>query len=185
MPVLITAVALLGLAVGSFLNVVIHRVPRGESLVAPGLALPGLRRGRSARGTTCRCSAGWCCAAGAPTAAAPISARYPLVELVTARALRGDHRPGRPPRLLAALPAYLFFAAAGDRPRRDRPRRHAAAERDRLPELRGARRAARPSPRSSSGSVEPLRARRDRRRRAVRVLPRLALANPAAWGWAT
>ena len=31
----------LGLLVGSFLNVVVHRVPRGESVVAPPSACPG------------------------------------------------------------------------------------------------------------------------------------------------
>jgi len=74
---------LLGLLIGSFLNVVIHRVPLGESLVSPGSSCPGcgvaiapydnvpvvswlVLRGR------CRsCSAG-------------ISGRYPLVELLTA-----------------------------------------------------------------------------------------------------
>ena len=42
MPVLLAAVSLLGLAVGSFLNVVIYRVPAGQSLVRPGIALPRL-----------------------------------------------------------------------------------------------------------------------------------------------
>ena len=31
---------LIGLAIGSFLNVVIHRVPRGESIVFPGSHCP-------------------------------------------------------------------------------------------------------------------------------------------------
>ena len=33
--------AALGLAVGSFLNVVIYRVPKGLSIVRPGSACPG------------------------------------------------------------------------------------------------------------------------------------------------
>lgn len=43
MPVLVAAVfaAAFGAAVGSFLNVVIHRLPRGESLVHPGSHCPG------------------------------------------------------------------------------------------------------------------------------------------------
>ena len=76
-------VALFALAIGSFLNVVIYRLPRGESLVAPRSRCPGcgtpiaawqnvpvlswlLLRGRCA---SCR---------------ARISVRYPLVELLTA-----------------------------------------------------------------------------------------------------
>ena len=39
---LIGLCALLGLAVGSFLNVVIYRVPRGESIVSPRSACPDL-----------------------------------------------------------------------------------------------------------------------------------------------
>ena len=71
-----------GLLIGSFLNVVAWRVPRGESVVSPGSRCPGcgtplkpydnipvvswlLLRGRC---RTCR---------------EPISARYPLVELAT------------------------------------------------------------------------------------------------------
>ena len=36
----IVAAALLGAAIGSFLNVVIHRLPLGESLVSPGSHCP-------------------------------------------------------------------------------------------------------------------------------------------------
>ncbi|HYH58720.1 MAG TPA: prepilin peptidase [Thermoleophilaceae bacterium] len=78
-------IGLLGLAVGSFLNVVIHRLPRGESLVSPPSHCPAcdapvkpydnvpvlswlLLRGR------CR------------NCGAPISARYPVVEALTAAA---------------------------------------------------------------------------------------------------
>jgi leader peptidase (prepilin peptidase) / N-methyltransferase len=77
------AAALLGAVIGSFLNVVIHRVPLGESIVSPGSHCPHcdapvanydnvpvlswlLLRGR------CRNCGG------------PISPRYPLVELLTA-----------------------------------------------------------------------------------------------------
>lgn len=40
MPTLIIAISILGLVVGSFLNVVIYRAPRGESLVKPGSHRP-------------------------------------------------------------------------------------------------------------------------------------------------
>ena len=40
-PVVIVALAfLVGLAIGSFLNVVAHRLPRGESVVSPGSRCP-------------------------------------------------------------------------------------------------------------------------------------------------
>lgn len=80
------AVALFGLAIGSFLNVVIARVPTGRSIVRPPSTCPGcgallawhdnipvlsflVLRGR------CR------------TCGMPISWRYPIVEAVTAAAL--------------------------------------------------------------------------------------------------
>jgi leader peptidase (prepilin peptidase)/N-methyltransferase len=98
-----------GLAIGSFLNVVIWRVPRGESVNRPPSHCPGcdarirpydnvpvlswlLLRGRC---RDCRTA---------------ISGRYPLVELATAAlfvamAIRfGAH---------AVLPAFLYLAAIG------------------------------------------------------------------------
>lgn len=41
LPALVPAVGLVGLVVGSFLNVVIHRVPAGLSVVSPPSACPG------------------------------------------------------------------------------------------------------------------------------------------------
>jgi leader peptidase (prepilin peptidase)/N-methyltransferase len=112
MAPLIAVIAILGLVIGSFLNVVIYRVPVHESLVRPASHCPAcghrirnrhnipllsflILRGRCA---DCQVS---------------ISARYPLVELLTALlfvvvALRLDQQ-----HQLAALPAVLYFAAMG------------------------------------------------------------------------
>jgi leader peptidase (prepilin peptidase)/N-methyltransferase len=103
---------LLGLAVGSFLNVVIYRVPRGESVVSPGSHCP--RCGREIRNRHNIPVLGWLLLRGRCfDCGLPISVRYPLVEagtgalfaLVTWRLLAID--------LVAALPAYLWFTAAG------------------------------------------------------------------------
>ncbi len=76
-----TAVFLLGACIGSFLNVVIYRVPAGKSIVRPGSA--------------CACGApiawhdnipilSWLILRGrARCCGRPFSARYPLVELLT------------------------------------------------------------------------------------------------------
>ncbi|GAA3347902.1 A24 family peptidase [Amorphoplanes nipponensis] len=106
-PLLFGIVALLGLAVGSFLNVVIHRVPRGESLVRPGSHCP-------------RCDSeirhrhnvpvfGWLLLRGrCADCRAPISVRYPLVEAGTAALFVAvTARFG----LSWTLPAYLYLAA--------------------------------------------------------------------------
>lgn len=105
----LTAVGALGLAVGSFLNVVIYRVPRHKSLLFPASHCPkcetaiapwhnvpvlswmALRR---------RCA----------SCASPISARYPLVEAGTGAlfvAITAHFG------LSVQLPAYLFLAAVG------------------------------------------------------------------------
>ncbi len=81
--VVLVHMAVLGAAIGSFLNVVIYRLPRGESLVHPGSHCP-------------QCSAkirprdnvpvlGWLILGGrCRDCRHPISPRYPLVELATA-----------------------------------------------------------------------------------------------------
>ena len=83
MPVALPAAAAFGLIIGSFLNVVAYRLPRGESLATPGSHCPScdapvrpydnipvlswlLLRGR------CR------------DCASPIGSRYPIVEALTA-----------------------------------------------------------------------------------------------------
>jgi leader peptidase (prepilin peptidase)/N-methyltransferase len=76
-------VGLVGAIVGSFLNVCIHRLPLGQSIVWPSSACPACRRALSwyenvpllswlALGGRCR------------TCRAPISVRYPIVEAITA-----------------------------------------------------------------------------------------------------
>lgn len=84
MTVLIIAVcAALGLLIGSFLNVVIWRVPRGESLVSPGSHCPECDRQIRPRDNVPVLS--WLLLRGrCRDCDARISARYPLVELGTA-----------------------------------------------------------------------------------------------------
>jgi leader peptidase (prepilin peptidase) / N-methyltransferase len=109
---LLVAVALLGLAVGSFLNVVIHRVPARQSLSTPSSRCPEC--GHPVRHRHNVPVLGWLLLKGrCADCRSPISPRYPAVELltallfvaVTARLAQLD--------LLAALPAFLVFVAAG------------------------------------------------------------------------
>jgi leader peptidase (prepilin peptidase)/N-methyltransferase len=100
---------LLGLLVGSFLNVVIWRVPRGESVVRPPSHCPACDRPIRPRDNVPVVS--WLLLHGrCRDCAAPISPRYPLVELATglvfaALALRLG--------LSADLPAFLYLGAVG------------------------------------------------------------------------
>ncbi len=105
----VSLAAVFGLLIGSFLNVVVWRVPRGESINHPASHCP-------------RCEApikpydnvpviSWLLLGGrCRSCQAAISVRYPLVELATAvlfalMAVRfGTH---------AVLPAYLYLAAIG------------------------------------------------------------------------
>jgi leader peptidase (prepilin peptidase)/N-methyltransferase len=106
-PLLLCIVGLLGLAVGSFLNVVIHRVPRGESLVRPGSHCP--KCGTEVRNRHNIPVLGWVLLRGrCADCAAPISVRYPLVEAGTAAlyvAVAAKFG------LSWELPAYLYLAA--------------------------------------------------------------------------
>lgn len=97
----------LGLLVGSFLNVVIHRVPRHESVVSPRSACPKCGTEITSRDNIPVVS--WLLLQGrCRSCGEPISARYPLVELLTGVvfAMVGG-------RLGAdwALPAFLVFSA--------------------------------------------------------------------------
>jgi leader peptidase (prepilin peptidase) / N-methyltransferase len=105
----VALVALLGLLVGSFLNVVIHRVPAGESVVRPRSRCPGCGTEIAARDNIPVLS--WLLLRGrCRSCGEPISVRYPLVELLTAAVFA----------VLTisigvdwALPAYLYLGAVG------------------------------------------------------------------------
>ena len=84
MPLPVVAVAgLFGLIVGSFLNVVAHRLPRGASLVKPRSACPDC--GTAVRPYDNVPVLSWLVLRGrCRDCGTPISARYPLVEAGTA-----------------------------------------------------------------------------------------------------
>lgn len=107
---LLVVVAALGLAIGSFLNVVIYRVPQGQSLVTPGSHCPHC--GAAVRNRHNVPVLGWLVLRGrCADCAAPISPRYPLVEaftgaafvLVTWRLVALDRLDG--------LPVWLYWTS--------------------------------------------------------------------------
>jgi leader peptidase (prepilin peptidase)/N-methyltransferase len=110
MPVLLVAVALFGLAIGSFLNVVIYRLPANKSLSTPPSHCPHCQHPVRTRHNLP--VVGWLILRGkCADCGSWISIRYPLVELATgllfvAVTLR-LHQLG----LLPATPAYLYFTA--------------------------------------------------------------------------
>jgi leader peptidase (prepilin peptidase) / N-methyltransferase len=102
-----------GLVVGSFLNVVIYRVPRDLSIVRPGSACPGCHTPISPRDNIPLLS--WLLLRGrCRTCGTPISPRYPLVELLNAVVwlLLGWWAIG-PDGILGLLPLLLILASAG------------------------------------------------------------------------
>lgn len=101
--------ALMGLLIGSFLNVVIWRVPRGESVVRPPSHCPGCGAAIRQRDNVPVLS--WLMLRGkCRDCKTRISARYPAVELLTAIVFGLlAWRIG----LDAALPAYLYLGAIG------------------------------------------------------------------------
>jgi len=104
---LLGVAGLLGLAVGSFLNVVIYRVPRDESLVRPGSHCPHC--GNAVRNRHNIPVLGWLLLRGrCADCRTPISARYPLVEAGTAALFVAVAAKFG---LTWALPAYLYLAA--------------------------------------------------------------------------
>jgi leader peptidase (prepilin peptidase) / N-methyltransferase len=78
----VALIGLLGAAIGSFLNVVVYRLPRGESLVAPGSHCPSCDAPIAFYDNVPVVS--WLVLRGrCRHCGAPISARYPLIELGT------------------------------------------------------------------------------------------------------
>lgn len=108
--VLIGFCALMGLAIGSFLNVVIYRVPRGESVITPRSHCPGCLAAIAPRDEVPVLS--WMALGGrCRHCKTSISLRYPFVELLTAVLFVGvglrfaDHP--------SLVPAFLYLAAVG------------------------------------------------------------------------
>jgi leader peptidase (prepilin peptidase)/N-methyltransferase len=84
----VVVIGVLGLLVGSFLNVVIYRLPRGESLVTPGSRCPSC--GAAIKPWHNNPVLSWVLLRGrCHNCGAAISARYPLVELITGAAFAG------------------------------------------------------------------------------------------------
>ena len=82
MSVLLVALLVFGLMIGSFLNVVIHRVPLGQSLLGPGSACPACSHPVRAYDNIPVVS--WLILRGrCRDCEAPISWRYPAVEVAT------------------------------------------------------------------------------------------------------
>jgi leader peptidase (prepilin peptidase) / N-methyltransferase len=112
MPLLIAVSALLGLSVGSFLGVVVDRVPRRQSVLRPRSRCSMC--GHPVRHRYNVPVLGWVVLRGrCSDCRTRISARYPVLELTTGAvfvcvAVRLERL-----HLLPALPAYLFFAAVG------------------------------------------------------------------------
>ncbi|MDQ6648998.1 MAG: prepilin peptidase, partial [Actinomycetota bacterium] len=98
-----------GLLIGSFLNVVVWRVPRGQSVVRPASACPSCHVPIRARDNLP--VAGWLVLRGrCRDCHEPISSRYPIVELATGvlfavLAVRFGFDP--------VLPAFLYLGAVG------------------------------------------------------------------------
>src|SRR4051812_47870826 len=106
---LVVLCGVLGLIIGSFLNVVVWRVPRGESVAQPGSRCPAC--GHSVRAWDNVPVLSYLLLKGhCRDCDASISARYPLVEAGTGAvfailALRIGQD--------AALPAFLYLGAVG------------------------------------------------------------------------
>jgi len=102
-----TLAAVVGLAVGSFLNVLIHRVPAGLSVVRPGSRCPACEHSVRSRDNVPVLS--WLLLRGrCRDCGTRIAARYPLVELGTALLFALVAARLGPS---ASLPAFLYLCA--------------------------------------------------------------------------
>lgn len=107
--VVVAFITFLGLAIGSFLNVVIWRVPRGESVVSPPSHCPRCDSEIRTRDNIPVLS--WLLLRGrCRDCGAPISARYPGVEALTGALFLGMTLTFG---LSWELPAYLYLASVG------------------------------------------------------------------------
>ena len=112
MPLLVTALGLLGLLVGSFLNVVVYRVPRSVSLSRPGSRCPACDHPIRYRHNIPVLS--WLVLRGrCADCAVHIPFRYPAVELGTAALFVAVTLRLAQVGMLTALPAFLWFVSVG------------------------------------------------------------------------
>ncbi len=132
-PIALVALAILGLAVGSFLNVCIHRLPRKGSIVQPASSCPHcgyvLRWSDNIPVLSYAMLGGRCrsCKAG-------ISVRYPIVELLTMVVFVAHYLAFG---LDIILVPRLLFGVRAHRALRHRPRTSSPAERDYPARYRG------------------------------------------------
>lgn len=107
------AIGVLGLLVGSFLNVVIARVPDGRSIITPASACP--KCGAQLRWRDNIPLLSWCMLRGrCRTCAQPISVRYPMVEGLNALLWLSLYWWAQAvPDRLSLLPVLLVLASAG------------------------------------------------------------------------
>lgn len=107
---LLVTVAVLGLVIGSFLTVVIHRVPAGQSLLWPGSHCPNCET--KVRNRHNVPVFGWLALRGRCSGCGiRISVRYPLIELITCLAFVAVTATLQRTGQLELLPAWLYFTA--------------------------------------------------------------------------
>ncbi|TNC29573.1 prepilin peptidase [Amycolatopsis alkalitolerans] len=110
MTVLLLLVSVAGLVTGSFLTVVVHRLPRGESLITPPSRCPACGHRIRARHNVP--VLGWLLRRGrCADCGAPIAARYPVIELGTGLSFLVVTAKMTGIGLTSALPAYLYLTA--------------------------------------------------------------------------